>query len=144
MRAVGKFNLRAGFTLLELLMVVVIIGVLFGILMPVINNMKVNALNKQRESEARLIESAIRNYHAEKGEWPMDPNDKPKLAVEGVVYSIHNTKVFDPLLQCTPSLLDTNNMSLGSGDFYRQPGTTNTPWVIIISNSTVTVQWMKI
>ena len=142
MRAVGKSRVHAGFTLIELLMVVVIIGVLMGILMPVVNGMKQNALKRQREAEARLIESAIRNYHAENGKWPgpvseyyhiyPDPIDKDAQAK-----LINN-------LSCAPitklSLLDTNNMNMDvTGTFYIQPGTTN-PWVITISNRTVTVQ----
>ncbi len=121
-----------GFTLLELLMVVVIIGVLMGILMPVVGILKQSALRKQIEAEARTIETAIRNYHSEKGVWPGDG--------QGVYAAdAKQAALIEALWQTTPPLLDSNNM-VKPGIYYIQPGTTNSPWRIVISNRTVTVQ----
>ncbi|MEI7435736.1 MAG: prepilin-type N-terminal cleavage/methylation domain-containing protein [bacterium] len=120
MCAVGKSRLRAGFTLIELLMVMVIIGILFGILMPVVNGMKQRALAKKREAEVQLIACAIRNYHAENGVWPGNP--------QGGTFDSNNlTAMFNALCNNSPPLLDSNNL-------------TSVGWTITIVSNTVTVQ----
>ncbi len=102
--------------------------------MPVVGKMKQSALKRQRESEAKLIESAIRNYHAEKGVWPG--------AGPGVYSNGDNqATLIEALWNTAPPLLDSNNMAKDDNNvYYRQPGTINSPWVITISNRTVTVQ----
>lgn len=76
---------RAGFTLLELLVVVSIIMILVGILLPSFSNIKRGAKNKKALSDVTAIATAIREYHLEFHKWPGDP--------EGGVWSNENYRV---------------------------------------------------
>lgn len=65
----------AGFTLIELLVVMAIIGILAGILMPVLSGMKTKARIKQAETDAKTLAMAIRAYHTEYNRWPIPEAD---------------------------------------------------------------------
>lgn len=59
-----------GFTLLELLVVVAIIGILVSIMLPALSGVKNKALLKKLDSDLRSIAVACRTYHTEYGYWP--------------------------------------------------------------------------
>lgn len=63
---------RKGFTLVELMVVVVIIGILAGIAVPTYNNITEKAEQSAVEANLRTIDSAIMMYRAEKAELPDD------------------------------------------------------------------------
>ena len=65
-------NRRAGFSLLELLAVVTIMGVIAAVIVPRISNSKAGAqaeVNKQNISE---INAAVERWYFEKGSWPSE------------------------------------------------------------------------
>ena len=68
-RAAGE----GGFTLVELLVVVVIIGVLVAIAVPMYLNYRKGAANKSAESDVRAAVSAIEQFYTENGNvYPKD------------------------------------------------------------------------
>lgn len=65
-----------GFTLLELLVVVAIIGILVGIMLPAIGGVKIKAQIKKAESGVKSLAVACRAYHTEYGYWPLARGDR--------------------------------------------------------------------
>jgi prepilin-type N-terminal cleavage/methylation domain-containing protein len=65
---------QKGFTLVELMVVVVIIGILVAIAIPIYNNVQDNAREAARNATARTIGGAWQMYEAgaQSGTWPED------------------------------------------------------------------------
>ncbi len=65
----------SGFTLVELLIVVAIIGVLVAIIVPVMGGQIEAAERRACHANQRTIESAAAAYKASEGEWPSNGNN---------------------------------------------------------------------
>lgn len=61
-----------GFTLVELMVVVVVIGILVAIIIPVYSHLEDNAAIKVHEANLRTIDSAIALYQAKYGMGPLE------------------------------------------------------------------------
>jgi type IV pilus assembly protein PilA len=66
-KTLRKLKNRKGFTLVELMVVVVIIGILAGIAVPVYNNVTTQAEEKADEANIRIIKGAAQMYIANQG-----------------------------------------------------------------------------
>ena len=78
----------SGFTLVELLVVVVIIGVLVAIAVPMYLNYRKGAANKSAESDVRAAVSAVEQFYTENGNaYPADGNSTADKLVFGTTTS---------------------------------------------------------
>jgi type II secretion system protein G len=76
-----------GFTLVELMVVLLIIGILVAIAIPIYNSTQKKAKETACEANIRTIEGAAAQYHAEIGEWPTSVNDLVSKTVDDKSYS---------------------------------------------------------
>ena len=91
--ASGIRRLAAGFTLLEVMLVIGIIANLASLLFPVIIGARAKAKEKQAAAETRTILMAIKAYRQEYGKWPAQIQ-----AMQDTTYIISNYCVIHPLL----------------------------------------------
>ncbi len=64
-----KFN-NTGFTLTELLVVVLIISLLTSISAAIFGNLQKNSRDTKRQADLKIIQSALEQYHADQGFYP--------------------------------------------------------------------------
>jgi type IV pilus assembly protein PilA len=94
------FRKDEGFTLVELMVVVLIIGILVAIAIPVFNAAKANAERKSCWGNQRTLEGLIQAYNAEEGNFP------------AAVASL--TAGAQPYLQTAPNCPDDDSFYYGS------------------------------
>lgn len=61
---------QKGFTIVELLIVIVIIGILAALVFVQFNGMQQRGRDADRKADVRLIESKLAEYYADEGEYP--------------------------------------------------------------------------
>ena len=83
-----------GFTLIELIIVVAIIGILFAIALPQYQNYQVRAKVVEALVMADSVKTAIEVYHEEHGRWPFD-NEEAGLPAPRHISSdyVHSVKI---------------------------------------------------
>ncbi len=109
----NKLKNQKGFTLVELMVVVVIIGILVAIIIPIYNRVQDNAAMKSHEANLRTIDGAISMYVAEEG---ADPEDIDTLVEVGLL--TEKPKIPSRILSATEEggnnkfLQETNSMEI--------------------------------
>ncbi len=96
-------NKKRGFSLLELLAVVTILGIIAAIIVPRVTVSSDNAKSKVRDHHKATINAAVERYYVNEGSWPADdltdigadvdyfPDGIPTDPVSGSAYSLNST-----------------------------------------------------
>ena len=114
---------RCGFTLVEMLIVVGILGVLLGLLSPAMLKQTRVSQEKRSANERKILEAAILEFWHDQKRWPINPSTKPskdgsyfdnvKKSDAGnaykIIYQDLNNVVFDQLI----------NAPFGSGQTHK-------------------------
>ena len=62
--------MRRGFTIIELVMVIAILGILLGIVTTAASNSIKQARSRKAEACCRVVQAGFETYYAQKGHWP--------------------------------------------------------------------------
>lgn len=98
-----KKTSQKGFTIVELLIVIVVIGILAALVLNTFNGVQARARNTERQTDTKAIASQLEAYYAEKGGYPRweQINDQPKMKTllkgldEGAAKAPQGSGVFD-------------------------------------------------
>lgn len=82
----GETLPRVGFTLVEVMILVVIIGLLAGMAMPAFQKARISTQNTRVSNDLRVFREGFSNYSLDEGQWPPDsaPGEMPPQ-LEGYV-----------------------------------------------------------
>lgn len=98
-----KGSKKSGFSLLELLAVVTILGIIAAIIVPRVTVSSDNAKQKVRDHHKATINAAVERYYVNEGSWPADnlndigadpnyfPDGIPVDPVSGSAYTLNST-----------------------------------------------------
>jgi prepilin-type N-terminal cleavage/methylation domain-containing protein len=81
------WNNKHGFTLVELMVVVAIIGILVAIAVPVYNAITIRAEQATIEYNLRVLDGAIMMYHAKNGHYPVSDTETSEDGIEWIINS---------------------------------------------------------
>ena len=76
---------RRGFTLIEVLVVIAIIGILVGLLLPALSAARRFAYRVKAKSEVKNLEGAWKQYYAEYHKWPSWAKEDEAVCIRGGV-----------------------------------------------------------
>ena len=65
---------QQGFTIVELLIVIIVIGILAGLVLVTFNGVQQKARNTERQTDTKAIASHMETYNAQKGYYPTNAN----------------------------------------------------------------------
>lgn len=112
-----KRRRKSGFTLLEMLMVVVVISILIGILLSAIFQTKKTAKRRLAQVQCAAIATGIREYHYNVRKWPCPDNGQPDTT-----YEENNYEVIAILTNSTRTYIDIANFMVN------EDGAVVNPW----------------
>ena len=88
-QAAGRRKPQAGFTLVELMIVVAILGILAAVAFPEFQNYQQKAKETQAKANLKLLREAIERYTAEKGIPPGYPSNDITKPPHGIPFRNH-------------------------------------------------------
>lgn len=71
-----------GFTIVELLIVIVVIGILAGLVITTYNGIQQKARNTERTTDLKTLQSQLEAYYANNGSYPLAANDGSGLGTD--------------------------------------------------------------
>jgi prepilin-type N-terminal cleavage/methylation domain-containing protein len=104
---------RRGFTLIEVLVVIIIIGVLMAILIPVIGKVRVTAQTANSEAFLAQLARAIEDYHADHRAYPGPLTNVEVWNDQNAFGAAFNNVLIDPQAQ-------NDGFAVGQGTNFRQ------------------------
>lgn len=111
------------FTLIELLIVITIIAILAAVLVPVLNNVKANALKVTAKNDCTQITQAINTFRMEYGRFPLanaSTNDPDPIKTDAAFMSVLLAK---EQAGAGSSALNSRGIVLFEGKAQSRPGT---------------------
>lgn len=71
---ISRLKQQQGFTIVELLIVIVVIGILAGLVLNTFNGIQARARDTERKTDVNSIHAQVEAYHADNGYYPTTAN----------------------------------------------------------------------
>lgn len=110
--------IKRGFTVIELVVVILVIGILVASTTIAYRKTQQNARNEKYKSDALMIQTALDEYYADKGEYPVQSCNQGGNTYECRESQIWSTLVTQKYLKSVPKPSDTTHY------YYRRDSTT--------------------
>ena len=111
---------QKGFTLVELMVVIAILGVLAAIALPKFTDSTTTANTAKAQADLRTIDSAIVMYQAQEGSTPPDANDTDALVKANLLVEQPKPPVGDAY--CTAAGAGKTKITIAKTDAYKISG----------------------
>ena len=126
-------NKQSGFTIVELLIVIVVIGILAGLVITTFNGIQQKARDTERETDVKAIHAQVEAFWAQKGYYPSLTELNDRTATTGFVAV--NLKGLDPESFKDPKGTSSNLVATPAANSYAY-AVTNTAGTTCEADST--------
>jgi general secretion pathway protein G len=117
----SRLRNQSGFTIVELLIVIVVIGILAGLVLNTFNGIQASARDSERKTDLNAVQGHLESYFAKNGYYPTDGNVADATWVSNNLQGLDPEALLDPTsggaytYGATPSSCD--NSSTECSDF---------------------------
>ena len=105
--------MKKGFTLVELLGVIIVLGLIITIVTPVIGGVITSSREKAYESQINVIETSAKEWGVENVDWLPNPGSTKTIELSTLINSgkLQNTRIINPITkqQMTGCIVVTYN-----------------------------------
>lgn len=92
----SRLQNRSGFTIVELLIVIVVIGILAGLVLNTFNGIQARARDTERKTDVNAIHAQVEAFHADNGYYPTDENIADATWVDNNLPGLDDEALNDP------------------------------------------------
>lgn len=137
MRSLKSYKKQKGFTIVELLIVIVVIGILAALVIVTFSGIQQRARDTERKTDINAIQGHVEAFYAQNGYYPSRTN------LNTASWRTTNTKGLDPAALADPSNASTQTLDddAAAGAYAYEPLTSASPGASCESDQTTCAQY---
>ncbi len=93
---ISRKNNQSGFTIVELLIVIVVIGILAGLVLNTFNGIQARGRDTERKTDINAMHAQLEAYHADNGFYPTTANMASTTWIDANLPGLDSEAVNDP------------------------------------------------